>query len=908
MSVTNNPRSFSITLPGDVIAYPILPGATLKPSRPVFINPASSEVAAEVHNPATDSFVGFAHETSVPAGRQGDAAEAVIRVRGLVFLGADVIAGSDTLQWSDPVYVIVDPADPLRQDVYSSDPADGVAFGYFVGRLSRRGQPDQLIVQFGVSGGGSPTAAGAGVARPMPPLNHQGLEYGFVPSSYVRPSDGITIAAGPQWRDSRGAYRTERTIADRDAIPADQLTHGTTVFVSSKNEAFYYDSVTTTWVLLAGIPANKLIAQRWFYDPSLAIPMGWADARTEFAVVDDLADLLDPTILDPKTLDVGKIVYVKNDGYCVQLVAPPTALSGTLSDWLPVRGGLNVYDIEADLPAAGADGMLALVRRDDTGLSLDRVFSFNIVTATWDPLNRHIFTKPTQKTADTEKGMQQGDLQITLDKAHHEVKIFDETTAKWLLIHSDDNIQEWIAASSLFKGTLQEIGGSSVGAQELDALPDLVAAVPPIEFVGHYWTWTGTDGFHVLPATENIGPDLQGAQLFTGDWIQVANRGTELVPDLHYVRVGGNLLTKDRGDALYGLAPWAAAEYEVGAMVTYKGNIFRALNVVPDTAPEPTELVTITRKDPPDQTIDADGDAVFAIGAALGTTAVVHNDVVSAQFGGRALRQGDVLISVGKDVTGIVNPQGWPVINGWVHIPAAKVPLAGEAIDTDIPTPLWEQVIVTPPDDSEPGIHVAVVDTLPDPVGPEVRTGDIFFIKATSTLALYDKPDFRPVLGVPVGTIIAYPSYTPPPGWFLCGGGVIPAKYVALIALVGTTTPDLRTRFIRGAQSEAEIGVKHQDSTKMPTTGMTATTDSSGTHWHGMWDAISGWNRGTSDPNMLSSPGTFGSGANNWAHPHPRTTGGGDHTHNVTITGGGDAETAPIHMTLAYIIFSGVYT
>jgi hypothetical protein len=165
----------------------------------------------------------------------------------------------------------------------------------------------------------------------------------------------------------------------------------------------------------------------------------------------------------------------------------------------------------------------------------------------------------------------------------------------------------------------------------------------------------------------------------------------------------------------------------------------------------------------------------------------------------------------------------------------------------------------------------------------------------------------KAVEGVPVGTIIAYPSYTPPPGWLLCGGGAIPAQYVDLIALVGATTPDLRTRFIRGAQSEAEIGVKHRDSTKLPNNLITATTDSSGTHWHGMWDAISGWHQGTSDPHKLGEPGKFGSSSNNWAHPHPRTSGGGDHTHTVTLSGG-DAETAPIHMTLAYIIYGGKVT
>ena len=52
--------------------------------------------------------------------------------------------------------------------------------------------------------------------------------------------------------------------------------------------------------------------------------------------------------------------------------------------------------------------------------------------------------------------------------------------------------------------------------------------------------------------------------------------------------------------------------------------------------------------------------------------------------------------------------------------------------------------------------------------------------------------------GVPVGTVLMYPSVTPPTGFLLCDGSVINAAYTQLIALVGANTPDFRGQFIRG--------------------------------------------------------------------------------------------------------------
>lgn len=49
-----------------------------------------------------------------------------------------------------------------------------------------------------------------------------------------------------------------------------------------------------------------------------------------------------------------------------------------------------------------------------------------------------------------------------------------------------------------------------------------------------------------------------------------------------------------------------------------------------------------------------------------------------------------------------------------------------------------------------------------------------------------------------LGMIAAFPVSTPPTGWLECDGSAIPGAHTALIALVGTNTPDLRGEFIRG--------------------------------------------------------------------------------------------------------------
>jgi microcystin-dependent protein len=68
---------------------------------------------------------------------------------------------------------------------------------------------------------------------------------------------------------------------------------------------------------------------------------------------------------------------------------------------------------------------------------------------------------------------------------------------------------------------------------------------------------------------------------------------------------------------------------------------------------------------------------------------------------------------------------------------------------------------------------------------------------ATNTIVLEDLATALQAFLVPVGTITAFGSATPPTGWLLCNGQST-TGYTALTAVVGATVPDLRGRTVIG--------------------------------------------------------------------------------------------------------------
>ena len=226
-------------------------------------------------------------------------------------------------------------------------------------------------------------------------------------------------------------------------------------------------------------------------------------------------------------------------------------------------------------------------------------------TGAWRFITLHDWVKPTAATPDHKYGMVTGDLQATTEPNHEELKAFDGTS--WRLLFSTDTVKGWIASLALFEGTVREVGGTVVpGTVELTALPDLTATTPAAVAaaaakVGHYWVWAGAAGYTITAADpQGVGRDLVGAQFQVGDWLQLANRGVAPAVDLHWVKIGGDLLARTRADALFGLRTWAAGNYEKGTLITHQGSIYRALQDVlptdaaPGTAGAPWQVVPLS--------------------------------------------------------------------------------------------------------------------------------------------------------------------------------------------------------------------------------------------------------------------------------------------------------------------------
>ena len=182
------------------------------------------------------------------------------------------------------------------------------------------------------------------------------------------------------------------------------------------------------------------------------------------------------------------------------------------------------------------------------------------------------------QVADPLQGTDQneGDLTSVTENDKKELWVYQNNA--WIKLFGEVEIKGWIASLSLFEGVVQEVGGTTPNAPDFSKLPDLavLTAANDLSKIAHYWTFTGTANYTVQPTDPIIGTDLNGSILNPGDWIQVANLGTAAVPDLHYVTVGGDLLSRARGDALFGLNPWVDGSWEADSLVVHNNNIYKA--------------------------------------------------------------------------------------------------------------------------------------------------------------------------------------------------------------------------------------------------------------------------------------------------------------------------------------------
>ena len=158
--------------------------------------------------------------------------------------------------------------------------------------------------------------------------------------------------------------------------------------------------------------------------------------------------------------------------------------------------------------------------------------------------------------------------------------------------------------------------------------------------------------------------------------------------------------------------------------------------------------------------------------------------------------------------------------------------------------------------------------------------------------------------GMPTGVIMPYVGTTAPAGWLLCNGAAIPvnATTAALRALVGTSTPNLAGRFLRGAGGKGPALRTTQDqaiqSHNHPL-GASATTDTDGAHIH------------TSSIGTLPLTATIGAPLlttplddSNNQPINVNTSTAGNHSHNLsgsTENSGGN-DTRPDNYGVNYII------
>lgn len=145
---------------------------------------------------------------------------------------------------------------------------------------------------------------------------------------------------------------------------------------------------------------------------------------------------------------------------------------------------------------------------------------------------------------------------------------------------------------------------------------------------------------------------------------------------------------------------------------------------------------------------------------------------------------------------------------------------------------------------------------------------------------------------LPPGMIMAYAGQNPPPGWLPCDGRST-SGFPALAALVGSTVPDLRGYFIRGAGTNADgttsgaPGQKQADEVKSHSHNVNNQTGVGP-----QWIAFS---RGDLNPPAASDQTGYPDGGNGKYSAQSN-----DRIFSIVATGG--TETRPKNIPFLYII------
>lgn len=182
---------------------------------------------------------------------------------------------------------------------------------------------------------------------------------------------------------------------------------------------------------------------------------------------------------------------------------------GNLTDWdvilpLPDVTPVEIVNTTADLPppATASISTLYVVQNDADGNTLNRMAVWD--GASWNWLNNTVTERANDATLLPISDRVTGDLAATDKVDHAALHVWNGSS--WQLLFAEDEIKQWIAAGSLFQGTLNRIAQS--GSAGLDQLP-----APTASNRGNYWTWVGQSNFVIKsPATEK-------AELTAGGWV-----------------------------------------------------------------------------------------------------------------------------------------------------------------------------------------------------------------------------------------------------------------------------------------------------------------------------------------------------------------------------------------------------
>ena len=172
--------------------------------------------------------------------------------------------------------------------------------------------------------------------------------------------------------------------------------------------------------------------------------------------------------------------------------------------------------------------------------------------------------------------------------------------------------------------------------------------------------------------------------------------------------------------------------------------------------------------------------------------------------------------------------------------------------------------------------------------------------------------------GVPTGAIMPFvgTANQVPEGWLLCDGSSIPSgvQFNALRTLYGTTTPDLKGMFLRGAEANDTfntsiapvLNTSHDDFFQNHTHSNTFGTNSD-THSHRL-NIVQSFNTSSVGSSAAGQPQQLGGDnvtPSGWTEPISESD---THSHSITgsvgnpNSGQSGSETRPMHYVVNYII------